>query len=63
MEKVQGIGGIFFRAKEPQVLKQWYQDHLGVTMTPSNYDNESWRQDEGPTVFEPFLKPRNISEI
>jgi len=54
MEKVSGIGGLFFRAKAPQPLAQWYQDHLGVTRTPDNYDDPCWNQQAGPTVFAPF---------
>ena len=34
MEKVTGIGGLFFRAKDPQGLAQWNQDKLGVSLTP-----------------------------
>jgi predicted enzyme related to lactoylglutathione lyase len=30
MERVLGIGGIFFKAREPQALAAWYHDHLGV---------------------------------
>jgi hypothetical protein len=35
MEKVTGIGGIFFSAKDPQAPRLWYQRYLGVTVTPS----------------------------
>jgi glyoxylase I family protein len=35
VEKVSGIGGLFFRAKDPASLGQWYRDHLGVTLVPS----------------------------
>lgn len=28
--KVTGIGGIFFKCKDPQALKAWYQQHLGI---------------------------------
>jgi hypothetical protein len=38
MEKVTGIGGLSFRARDPAVLAQWYQEHLGVALTPSNYE-------------------------
>jgi len=34
MERVEGLGGFFFKAKEPKVLAQWYADHLGITPTP-----------------------------
>jgi predicted enzyme related to lactoylglutathione lyase len=30
MEQVLGIGGIFFKAENPEVLAKWYADHLGV---------------------------------
>jgi predicted enzyme related to lactoylglutathione lyase len=56
MEKVMGIGGVFFRARDPESLARWYQEHLGVTKTPDNYDDPCWRQDAGPTVFAPFPK-------
>jgi glyoxylase I family protein len=54
MEKVTGIGGVFFRAKDPAVLKRWYQEHLGLTVTPADYEQVPWKQEAGPTVFEPF---------
>ena len=54
MERVDGIGGFFFRAKEPKVLAKWYADHLGVSLTPTDYGQEPWTQAAGPTVFEPF---------
>ena len=30
MERVTGIGGVFFRARDPQALSRWCADHLGV---------------------------------
>lgn len=30
MEKVTGIGGIFFKANDPHKLARWYRDNLGV---------------------------------
>jgi predicted enzyme related to lactoylglutathione lyase len=30
MERVTGIGGIFFKARDPAALRAWYQRHLGV---------------------------------
>jgi predicted enzyme related to lactoylglutathione lyase len=30
MEQVTGIGGVFFRARDPKALVSWYAEHLGV---------------------------------
>jgi len=32
MAKVTGIGGVFFKAKDPKALAKWYADHLGVEL-------------------------------
>jgi catechol 2,3-dioxygenase-like lactoylglutathione lyase family enzyme len=56
MEQVTGIGGLFFRARDPQALGLWYRDRLGIALVPSNYEEPSWRQDAGPTVFAPFAE-------
>ncbi len=54
MEKVTGIGGLFFRAHDPTALGRWYQQHLGVSLTPTSYEASVWQQEAGPTVFSPF---------
>ena len=54
MEKVAGIGGVFFRARDPDALKSWYEQHLGVTRTPTDYAGQPWSPQPGPTIFEPF---------
>src|SRR5450631_4496980 len=53
-ERVLGIGGIFFRSPDPKVLSEWYQLHLGVDPTPTDYNHPVWQQAAGPTVFAPF---------
>ena len=30
MKKVTGIGGIFFKCKDPDKVKEWYKTHLGL---------------------------------
>ncbi len=52
--RVTGIGGFFFRSRDPDALAQWYQDRLGVTTVPKSYGEEPWRQEAGETVFAPF---------
>lgn len=54
MERVSGIGGFFFRARDPQALARWYDRHLGVLLTPADDNRPCWTQEEGPTVFQPF---------
>jgi predicted enzyme related to lactoylglutathione lyase len=54
MERVTGIGGLFFRAVDPDALGKWYRDHLGVAPVPSSYDELSWQQEAGETAFAPF---------
>jgi glyoxylase I family protein len=51
MEKVTGIGGFFFRSKNSETLNEWYEKHLGVRKVGIEYEDGSWWQDEGPTVF------------
>lgn len=50
MARVTGIGGIFFRARDPAALNDWYRTHLGITQP----EIAVWMQDAGPTVFSPF---------
>jgi catechol 2,3-dioxygenase-like lactoylglutathione lyase family enzyme len=45
---VSGLGGLFFRAKDPDALTAWYQKHFGIG------GHGWWFQDAGPTVFAPF---------
>ena len=37
MERVTGIGGVFFRARDPEALVAWYAEHLGVPVQPDGY--------------------------
>jgi glyoxylase I family protein len=45
-----GIGGVFFRADDPEALREWYREHLGLVAD----DSAQWMQQAGPTVFLPF---------
>ena len=46
MERVTGIGGVFFRARDPESLVAWYAEHLGVPR-------------EGEETYAIFLESRN----
>ena len=54
MEKVTGIGGFFFRVKDPKALGLWYEQHLGILPIPTSYGETGWQQEAGPTAFAPF---------
>ena len=56
MAKVTGIGGLFFRARDPAALAAWYETHLGITPAPTDMDTPVWMQEPGPTVFSPFAQ-------
>jgi len=47
---VTGIGGLFFRARDPEALKAWYCEHLGVGCGEWG----DWEQQAGTTLFSPF---------
>jgi glyoxylase I family protein len=54
MERVSGIGGLFYRANTPEAIGRWYEEHLGIDVPPSSYDETPWYQEAGPTVFAAF---------
>lgn len=62
MERVTGLGGVFFRSRDPDALRDWYTEHLGLPKTPLEGDTTvvfRWRDHEAPdspgsTVWAPF---------
>ena len=54
MQRVTGIGGVFFRAADPEALGQWYKEHLGIDLVPADYGQKPWSPEAGPTAFAPF---------
>ncbi len=55
MEHVIGIGGIFFKARDPEALKAWYREHLGVPVDANGYVTFATKDDPGPsTLWAPF---------
>lgn len=56
--RVTGLGGIFFKAKDPKTLKDWYEKNLGMRMVASG-TNFEWHQGadstkKGFTLWAPF---------
>jgi predicted enzyme related to lactoylglutathione lyase len=55
MAKVTGLGGIFFKARDPKALGEWYAQHLGVPMDDwggVRFDEDTSRP--GYTLWAPF---------
>lgn len=53
-ERVTGIGGVFFRSRDPEKLRSWYAKHLGFEIDAS-YGGASFPWTEGgSTVWCPF---------
>ena len=47
---VTGIGGLFFRSRDPEARAAWYKEHLGIDAGSTSV----WQQEAGMTVFAPF---------
>lgn len=49
MKRVTGIGGIFFKAEDPDKLYEWYEKHLGIKREPHGQGAMlHWREAENP---------------
>jgi predicted enzyme related to lactoylglutathione lyase len=51
-EAVEGIGGVFFRTSNPDALRAWYAEHLGIEM--EDYGTTFTAKDGDQTVWAPF---------
>jgi predicted enzyme related to lactoylglutathione lyase len=47
-KRVIGLGGIFFKAKDPQKMYQWYEKHLGIQGKPEVGAMFHWRKADDP---------------
>ena len=47
MKRVTGIGGIFFKAKDPAALGAWYKRHLGIDVQDWGGAAFRWTDDAG----------------
>ena len=58
MKRVTGIGGIFFKAKNPDDLQAWYTRHLGLPTDENGFVQFQWREEKtgqpASTVWSPF---------
>lgn len=63
MKKVTGIGGIFFKCKDPKAINEWYKTHLGFDTSPygtsfewQQIDSASGATKKGVTQWSPFAE-------
>jgi len=66
MKKVTGIGGIFFKCKDPSTMKEWYKNHLGFD-TDEYGTTFEWRKSDnanlkGFTQWSPFKETTKYFE-
>ncbi|MFN7961244.1 MAG: VOC family protein [Thermoanaerobaculia bacterium] len=47
MDRVTGIGGVFFKAKDPKALQAWYKKHLGIDVQAWGGTAFRWTDAEG----------------
>ena len=50
MKRVTGIGGIFFQARDPESLRAWYKEHLGIDVQEWGGAAFTWADDSGNPV-------------
>jgi len=54
MERVIGVGGIFFKAKDPARLKAWYRENLGLPIDEHGETTFPSDAGPGPLIWAPF---------
>jgi catechol 2,3-dioxygenase-like lactoylglutathione lyase family enzyme len=56
--RVHGIGGVFFKSRDPAALAAWYAQHLGFPVSKWGGAKFNWRRedtgDAATTVWTPF---------
>jgi predicted enzyme related to lactoylglutathione lyase len=50
LEQVTGIGGVFFKAKDPKGMVAWYREKLGI-QSKGGYTDFNWREKDHPDVM------------
>jgi hypothetical protein len=46
--RVIGIGGIFFKSKDPAITRTWYEKHLGIKPDGDYGSTFEWRKADAP---------------
>jgi predicted enzyme related to lactoylglutathione lyase len=66
MQRITGIGGIFFKAQDAEALRAWYAEKLGVAVDPNyggaEYDKTTWAVFKHDSrYFDPSTQPFMIN--
>jgi len=66
MKRVTGIGGIFFKCRDPKKMTEWYRQHLGLNTNPYGANFE-WFEGAGSstkaqTQWSPFPESTDYFE-
>ncbi|MBS0456538.1 MAG: VOC family protein [Proteobacteria bacterium] len=59
MQRVTGVGGIFFKSPDPKALAAWYRDHLGLDVADWGGVIFPWGGPDsapGMTIWSPFAQ-------
>ena len=60
MKKVTGLGGVFFKSEDPEKIKNWYGENLGLAINPHGsvfeFRTGADPEKKGYTVWSPFTK-------
>ena len=66
MKRVTGIGGIFFKCKDSEKMKEWYNTHLGLKTDKYGANFEWFEKDDatkkGSTQWSPFAEDTKYFE-
>lgn len=65
MKRVTGIGGIFFKSRDPAALGAWYRDHLGLDVADGGGAVFRWGgagSEQGMTLWSPFKQDTTYLE-
>jgi predicted enzyme related to lactoylglutathione lyase len=67
MKKVTGIGGIFFKCKDPKKMTEWYKNNLGLNTNPYGGATFEWYEGadstkKAQTQWQPFAETTKYFE-
>lgn len=64
MERVTGLGGFFFKSQDPDKLREWYDQHLGIKKNQYGtvFEWTGKNDEKGQTIWNPFKESTKYFE-